>query len=394
MKRFDDLLVVELAGSVAGGHVGRMFACLGARVLLVEPPMGDRARAEGEPLAGRGMGTTFAALHTGKESVGLNLHRDSGVALFDRLLARADVVIESASPGPLRPVSAKSAHERLVTLFISPFGLTGPYRRFRSTSFTDYAASGHMYLNGEPDREPIQGAGRQPEYAAGAYGFIGAMVALWAREETGRGQTVDVSHMEAMASLHQWTTVRYTHGGFVQKRIGNRYDTTHPITVYRCKDGYVAISPSAEEQGQRFLAITGLAHLLDDPRFNTGVARLINADAFDQLLEPWLMENTVNEIVELCQATRIPAERVPGMLELLRDPHLAARDFWQTPDGAEGPRYPGAPFRIGSRPWRVRPAPTLGSGSRAVLSELGAEHLDALRQAGAISTAEAGDGGG
>jgi crotonobetainyl-CoA:carnitine CoA-transferase CaiB-like acyl-CoA transferase len=353
MKSFDQLVVAELAGSVAGSYAGKMFADLGARVVKVEPPSGDPQRAEGELL--EGMGTVFAAVNTGKESVALDVQTAAGAAQLDRLLRQADLVIESSAPNPLHPVTADAVHPQLVKLFISPFGLNGPYAGHRSTAFTDYAISGHMYLNGEPDREPIQGAGRQAEYAAGVYGFIGAMTALWAREETGRGQTVDVSHMESMASLHQWTTVRYTHGGFVQRRIGNRYDTTHPITIYPCKDGYVAISPSAEAQGQRFLAITGLGHLLDDPRFATGVARLNNADAFDELLMPWLMTRTVAEIVEICQTARIPAGPVPGMLELLEDEHLAARGFWQRVPGSPL-RYPGPAFRMSDHPWRLRPA--------------------------------------
>ncbi len=382
MTPFQQLLVVELAGSVAGSYAGKLFAGLGARVIKVEPPAGDPLRAEGEPLAAGG--TVFAAVNTGKQSVVLEVRTATGAALLDRLLARADLVIESAAPGPLRPLTRDREHPRLVKLYLSPFGLTGPYAGFRSTALTDYAMGGQLYLNGEPDREPLQGAGRQPEYAAAVYGFIGAMVALLAREQTGRGQTVDVSHMETMASLHQWTTVRWTHGRYIQKRIGNRYDTTHPITVYPCKDGHVAISASSEEQGQRFMAVSGLGHLLDDPRFATGVARLQNADAFDELLMPWLMERTAAEIVEICQTARVPAGPVPGMQELLEDDHLAARGFWQQPDGPNGPRYPGPPFRLSGHPWRLRPAPAMGADTGAVLAELGVTEREALRQAGII----------
>lgn len=412
MKRFDELVIVELAGSVAGSYTGKMFADLGAQVLKVEPPVGDCQRSQGEPL--EGMGTLFAALNTSKESVALDLHIPTGAAILDRLLARADLVIESSAPGSLRPITRQdlpatgtaqalslapmedrtdrgashrsrldfiSLHPHLVRLYISPFGLDGPYAGYRSTSFTDYAAGGQMYLNGEPDREPIQGAGHQASYAAGVYGFIGALAALWAREQTGRGQTVDVSHMETMASLHQWTTVRWTHGHFIQRRVGNRYDSTHPITIYPCKDGYVAMSAAAEHQAQRLLAVAGLADLLDDPRFATGVARLQNADAFDAKLLPWLMANTVEDIVSITQAARIPVGPVPTMLELLNDSHLASRDFWQTVGGPESLRYPGRPFRLSRHAWKVRHAPALGSATSTVLTELGIMQPHALRQA-------------
>ncbi len=401
MTPFAELVVVELAGSVAGSYAGKLFADLGARVIIIEPPEGSPLRAEGEPLGTSS--TAFAALNTGKQSLVLDLLTPSGASHLARLLARADIVIESAVPGPLQPVTASGdvgaagapsrrpqrgdegagAYPHLIKLYLSPFGVSGPYAGYRSTALTDYAMGGQLYLNGEPEREPVQGAGRQPEYAAAVYGFIGVLVALLARAETGRGQTVDVSHMETMASLHQWTTVRWTHGRYIQKRIGNRYDTTHPITVYPCKDGYVAISGSSEEQGQRFMAVSGLGAYLDDPRFATGVARLQNADAFDALLMPWLMAHTAAEIVEICQTARVPAGPVPGMLELLADAHLAARGFWQQPDGPGGLRYPGPPFRFSRHPWALRPAPALGADTTAILAQLSGIRHPASREGGA-----------
>jgi crotonobetainyl-CoA:carnitine CoA-transferase CaiB-like acyl-CoA transferase len=358
---FQDLLVVEIAGSVAGGYAGKLFAGFGATVLLIEPPEGDPARAIGERLDG--CGTLFAYLHTGKHSVALDLSTATGRTRFDGLLARADVVIESASPGPLQPLTADHPAERLVKLYVSPFGLSGPYRRYRSTQFTDYAAGGQMYVTGEPEREPLQGAGRQPEYAAGTYGLIAALAALRHRYQTGAGQTIDVSHMEAMASLHQWTSVKWTHTGTIERRIGNRYSSAHPITIYPCKDGYIALSAASDLAAERFLSVIGLGHLLADRRFATGLDRLEHWQAFDAELLPWLMAHTVEEIVSLGQAVRVPVGPVPGMLELLQDRHLAARGFWQSVEVAGRTlRYPGPPFRLSRHAWRALPPPELGSG--------------------------------
>jgi crotonobetainyl-CoA:carnitine CoA-transferase CaiB-like acyl-CoA transferase len=386
-RRFSELVVVELAGSVAGNFAGKLFSDYGATVLKVEPPGGDPQRAVGERW--QGTGTLFAYLNTGKKSVALDLVTATGRGLLGRLLGRADLVIESSSPEPLVPVTAEVEDERLVRLYISPFGLTGPFAGYRSTPFTDYAIAGQMFLSGEPDREPIQGAGRQTEYQAGAYGFIGAMAALWERERGGRGQTVDVSHMEGMASLHQWTTVRYTHGGYIQQRVGNRYDTTHPITIYPCKDGYVGVSAPRDDQLERFLAGAGLSHLLEDPRFANGVARLQHADAFDEQLLPWLMQHTVEEIVTLGQELRVPVGPVPGMLELLEDRHLAARGFWRPLGDGTPLRYPGPPFRMSGHERALHPPPVTGDHTRWYLNEMGVEQIDALRQAGIVGEADA-----
>lgn len=359
VKPFESLVIVELAGSVAGAYAGKLFAGFGATVLKVEPPGGDPMRAVGEPLDG--MGTPFAYLNTSKSSVVIDLSDAPGRVELGALLQRADAVIESASPGPLAPVTRDMEFRGLIKAFVSPFGLTGPYADYRSTSLTDFAAGGQLYLTGEPDREPVQGAGPQAEYAAGLHAFIGILAALRYRAASGEGQEIDVSHMETMVSLHQWTSVRWTHGGKIQRRIGNRYDTLHPVTLYGCKDGFVAVSASTEDQGERLMAVAGVGDMHNDPRFRGGSARLVNSEAFDALLAPWLTEHTVAELVEIGQTARIPVAPAPGLLELVADPHLAARGFWQRPEGVtNGPRYPGPPFRISGMPWRLRRAPDLG----------------------------------
>ena len=362
IKPFESLVIVELAGSVAGAYAGKLFAGFGATVLKVEPPGGDPMRSVGEPLDG--MGTTFAYLNTGKSSVVIDMSEASGRAKLQTLLRTADAVIESASPGPLVPLARANETPGLIKAFVSPFGLSGPYANYRSTSLTDFAAGGQMYLTGEPDREPLQGAGPQAQYAAALHAFIGILAALRHRGATGEGQEIEVSHMETMASLHQWTSVRWTHGGRIQRRIGNRYDTLHPVTLYACRDGFVAVSASTEDQAERLMAVAGVGEMHDDPRFRGGAARLVNAEAFDELLAPWLMSHTAAELVEIGQTARIPVAPAPGLLELVADPHLDARGFWQRPIGeTDGPRYPGPPFRISGIPWRLSPAPQLGEGA-------------------------------
>ncbi len=394
-KPFSDLVVVEVVGSVGGGYAGKLFAGYGATVLLVEPPGDSPQRDEGEKLSG--CGTLFAYLHAGKRSVCLDLKSTSGSGLLMRLLATADVLIESSSPEPLRPMRLEGQEgqsqqrsqnaavpdslPRLVRLCISPFGLTGPYSGYRSTPFTDYAAGGQMFVTGEPDREPIQGAGRQPEYAAGTYGFIATMAALYYREQSGSGQAIDVSHMEAMASLHQWTSVKYTHTGTIEHRIGNRYSSAHPITIYPCKDGHVAVSAASDETTARLLAVIGYAHLLADPRYETGLDRLQHADEFDAEIMPWLMAHTADEIVRISQEVRVPVGPVPGMLALLDDPHLAARDFWDTvPVGGRPLRYPGPPFRLSAHAWQPAPPPGLGAGTERALATAGLTDLNAPQE--------------
>jgi crotonobetainyl-CoA:carnitine CoA-transferase CaiB-like acyl-CoA transferase len=362
MKPFAELTIVEVSGSVAGAYAAKLFSDFGARVVKVEPPEGDVSRRTG-PEFGRSS-ALFEYLNTGKSSLALDTETASGREVLARVCAAADIVIESFSPGPAEPLpDAVTSSAAAIRVRISPFGLTGPCRDYRSTPFTDFAVAGHMYLTGEPDREPLQGAPDQTLFAAGAHAYIGALTALIAREHTGRGQDIDISHFEVMTSVHQWTTVRYTHGGVIQTRVGNRYGSLHPSTLYECSDGWVAFGAVGNEPLSRFLALVGMEEILEDERFNSGGGRFANADAFDAILGPWMLAHTVAEVVSLGQAIRAAVAPVNDLETLLNDEHLAAREFWARPvDTTDPAEYPGPPFRMSGHAWRLTSAPAVGEG--------------------------------
>lgn len=361
-QRFEELEVVEVAGSVAGAWAAKLFADHGAHVVKVEPPGGDPLRRCGEPWR-NGAGTLSAHLDTSKSSVVVDLDTAGGRASLATVLGDADVVIESSAPDPLQPVSPGLGHDGLVTVLLSPFGLSGPHASWRATSLIDEAASGHLHLSGDPDREPLRGPGLQSAYAAGAIGFFGAMAALWARRRDGRGQTVEVSHVEAMVALHQFTFVKHTHGGQVLRRLGNRYaGPGYPIGGYACADGWVSLSAPAGDQVERLLAVTDLLHLLEGPGAASMMDLQSDPDVIDEALRPWMAERTVAEVVELFQAMRIPADATLTMHGLLDDPHMAERGFWHEMDGL---RHVGPPFRFGRHHWRPTPAPAVGDGPSA-----------------------------
>ena len=277
----------------------------------------------------------------------------------------------------------------LVMTSISGFGQSGPYRDYKATSIVNYALSGHLYINGEPDREPLQGPGPQPEYQGGLHGFLGTMMALYCREETGLGQWVDISNLECMAGFHQFTVTRYTYGVEIKERTGNRYESDHPITIYPCKDGYIALSASSRPQQELLYSLIGMPELIEDPRFQTVQDRIANADAFDNLILPWLKERTKDELFHTCSEWRVPCAPVSGPEELLNDPHYQARGFWVEVDHPETGKltYPGAPFKMSETPWQVGRAPLLGEHNEEIYCQrLGYSKQDmvVLRETGVI----------
>ena len=350
-KPFSDLRVMELAGSHAGAFAAKMFGDYGAQVVKVVPPGGDPLIHHGELLDAHSLGdaeigSIWAFCNTSK----FVLEAEARSAEVQRLTSSSDVVIESSAPDPLSPVTMQLEATSVVRVYISPFGLSGPWSNRRSNVFTDDAASGHMYLNGEADRHPFRRHGRHTEYAAGMYGFIGALAALIARESMGEGQSVEVSHLEAMAAMHQHTTTMWTHGGHILRRDGNAQPGMwHPAGVYECADGFIFLGHATGTKLEPFLQAGGMGHLFDDPRFATNESRGRNKKAFDAALRPWLMSQTSQELCELGEATFSPMGPVWSTHEFLADPHMAAREFFVPLDDERGEEViPRGPFRIGS----------------------------------------------
>ena len=370
-QSFESLRVIELAGSHAGAFAGKMFADNGARVVKVEPPGGDPLRGSGAILPRHALeddtiGSIWAYCNTGKQLAELR----AGAEL-DHLLDVADVIIESSAPDPLVPTTLGHPDDRAVKVYISPLGLHGPQAEWRSNVFTDDALGGHLYLNGEPDREPFRRHGRHTEYSAGMYGFIGAMAGLLARERIGQGQTVEIAHVECMVAMHQHTTTMWTHAGHVLRREGNSQPGMwHPAGVYECGDGYVFLCHASGAKLEPFLHAAGLGELLDDPRFADDVSRGAHKKEFDAALRPWLMSRTVEQICELGEATFSPMGPVWDTHQFLADPHLAARDYLRPLDGERGEFVvPRGPFRVGGAEASPRPPQPLDEAGFAAFTD-------------------------
>ena len=350
----NDLVVLEMAGSRAGAYTAKLLGDLGATVVLVEP-------AGGAPL--RSDPAEWAAWVTSRSIV-----VTSGSAAAAQWLERADVVIESSADRPLQPASA--TRSEAIRVRISPFGSSGPYASWRGADIVDQAIGGHLYLSGDPNRDPLQGPAGQGALAAGAYGAIGAMAALHSRRrgvnDGGMGQIVEVTHHETLAALHQFTDVRYTHGHERLRRMGNRYaGPGSPIGMYPAGDGWIALTIATGPHFETLLALSGLDHLLVHPEITSMTDLQLRGDIFDPALTEWLSHYTVAEAVELLQSVRLAAGPVLTMTELLDDPQLAVRDWW-VPAEMEGRtvRLPGRPFRIDGWAWNAGQAP--GSGGESV----------------------------
>lgn len=379
-----DLRVIELGQGIAAPYCGKLFSDLGAEVIKIEPAEGDRARRYGpfpndEPDPEKS--GLYLHLNTGKKSLTLDTAVTSGQVVLKKLLASADVLIDDESSRVDDALVAEFPN--LVRVTVTPFGLTGPYAGYRGNSLTAMAMSTIMYGTGEPDKEPLTTGGTPADYIAGIHAWIGALAALESRARDGKGQHVDVAVADAAACADEYNTAMYGFQGAIRRRYYSRHIFGYPMDILPCKDGYVVVVPGATGFPQRGLADTGavspMSLLMGDPEmdkhelFQSGQQRMVRWQEFDELLMPWLMENNAADIVSLAQALRMPFAIVPTVADLLEDPHLAERAFFQRIDhpSAGELTYAGPPFRMSDTPPVIERAPTLGEHNESLLGDVG-----------------------
>ena len=391
-----DLRVIELAQGIAGPYCGKLFADLGAEVIKIEPPEGDRSRRLGpfpEDTPHHEKGGLFLHLNTSKKSVTLDVSVISGQVILKKLLGEADVLVESDGPSRMAEQglsydTLKADFPNLVYVTITPFGATGPYKDYRGNSLTAMAMSTIMYNTGEPDREPLTTGGTPADYIAGIHAWIGALAALAYRAREGRGQQVDVSMAEAAACADEYNSGMYAFQGAIRRRYYSRHIFGYPNDIFPCKDGHIVLIPGVGGFPQRGLTgeggVSPMALLLENPEldqhplFQSWSERMLRFQEFEELVLPWLREHTAQETVELAQALRMPFALVPSVKDLLEDEHLQARGFFQRiehPEAGELP-YAGPPFRMSETPPRIERAPLLGEHNRSLLGELGYSAAD------------------
>lgn len=397
MAALHGVRVVEWSNSVSAPFCGKLLAELGADVIKIEPPgLGDNSRSQGPfpqgiPHPERSGLFLFANLN--KRGVTLNLETSAGRQLLDRLLSSSDIFLENQPLDLLEKLgldypALETRHPQLIVTSISPYGRTGPYRSYQGCDLTVNAMGGLSFGTGYPHREPLTTPMHQATYLAGVGAAFATIVALLGRDLTGRGQLVDVAEAQVIGTLLTgYHLPTYIYRGVAGWRSGNRMRLgLFPNCVLPCRDGYICIDAPQLEQYQRFLDLLGDQAWMQEPRYRD---RRAMSDQYPEeaeaLIAPWFMEHTKEEILRLCLDHRIPCVPVKTFDEVMADPQLNARGYFQeVPHPEAGSfQYPGPPYRLSASPCRVvRPAPTLGQHNREVLGgELGLEEAELMEMA-------------
>lgn len=390
--------VIDMSMGWAGPLATRHLADMGAEIIKVESCArfdwwrGWEATPEWIAQNAAERSSAFNTVNRNKLDVTLDLVSPAGSALFKRLVAVADAVVENYSAGVLPKLgldypALRAVNEEIVMVSMPAFGANGPWRDYRAYGSTVEHASGLPHLSGKADWPPTMIHVAYGDAVGGLNGAAALLTALRHRRRTGQGQHVDLSQSECLFPLGIHGILEQSVNGAAPQRLGNRSarDAPHGVYPARGDDQWVVIQVFDEEQWR---ALTTVAPALAE--FGTRADRLARVDAIDESLTQWTRGFDADVLMQRLQDLGIPCAKVQGMEQLLNDPHLAARQFWLSLDRAYVGRqpHPVAPYRADGTAYGIdTPAPTLGQHNAQVLTELlglGAAELAALQQAGVI----------
>ncbi len=390
-RGLEGVRIIECGEMVAAAYATKLMADMGAEVIKIErPTSGDSARQRG-PFPGKiphpEKSGLFLYLNTNKRGVTLDVEHPRGREIFHKLVSQADLLVHNVHPARMAAMGLEyeqlsQLNPSLIMTSITPFGLQGPHSHYQATDLTLWNAGGLCYLNGggpgSEDLPPLKPFGQQAGFQAGIHAAVASLGALFARFTDGVGQHIDFSIQETLMAISEFAGIMPTYANQIVVRFtGNK--AIRPLDIMECKDGYIYLCCVEEHQWKEFVDIMGNPEWATEEIFATRLHRAENWDALQVLLEPWVKEQSVEELYHKAQARRIPFAPVSTMGDLLNSEHLKARGFFAeiTHPVAGTYPYPTSPYKMSAVPWTLRrPAPCLGQHNAEVYGAIGLSRQD------------------
>ncbi len=391
-----DLRVLEMGQLLAGPFCGQLLADFGAEVIKLEQPgVGDPMREWGREKP-HGKSLWWPVVARNKKSVTLNLREREAQDIVRDLVAKSDILIENFRPGTMERWGLgydqlSAINPKLVMVRVTGFGQTGPYSSQAGYGSIGEAMGGLRYVVGDPATPPSRMGISIGDSLAATYAALGALMAVHARERTGRGQVVDSAIYEAVLAMMESLVSEYDQVGYVRERTGAILPNVAPSNVYPTRDGQmILIAANQDTVFKRLASAMGRPELADDPRYATHSARGKVQPELDSLIGEWSATVDSEPLLHLMNENGIPAGRIYRAPEMMDDPHFKAREaIVRVPHPIFGslamqnvaPRLSETPGAV------VACGPELGQHTEEVLGGilgLSADQLEGLRGRGII----------
>lgn len=390
----EGIKVLELSRTLAGPFCSMQLADMGAEVIKVEQPgIGDETRSYTPPEI-NGESCYFMSLNKNKKSITLNLKSEEGQKIVKELVKDADVLIENFRNGTMEKFGLgydvlKEINPRLVYCAVSGFGRSGPMKDEPAYDLIMQGFGGLMSVTGEEGRVPVKVGFSVVDLATGLYAALGIVLAIHAREKTGKGQFVESSLLETIVSLTNYLGQNVLATGKAPERLGSAHPSLVPYQAFETKDGYVIIGVPNDWLWKKMCDALGLDDLKDHPKYAENNNRVANREELVGILTEYTKTKESAEIIDILKRAGVPSGPINNIAELLDHPQVIHREMVQEVQhptiGAL--KMLGVPLKLSETPGSIRKAPPLLSeNTNEVLETLGysSEDLKNLKEKGVI----------
>jgi crotonobetainyl-CoA:carnitine CoA-transferase CaiB-like acyl-CoA transferase len=355
----EDIRIIDLADEKAA-FCTKLLADLGARVIKVEKPSGDASREMGPFFRAKNSShhsLSFFYNNTNKHSIKMNLDHTEDRSKFVDLIKKTDVLVESLPPGYLKDIglaydNLSQINPRLIYVSVSGFGQSEPRRDYKSCDLVAAAYGGQMYVNGSPLREPLKSFGDQSYYTASLFATTGILLALRSRDQTGKGDHIDISLQESVTATLEHVMIRY----FAERVVYRRQESLHwndEFVVLPCRDGFMNVTLLQHwETLIEWIDTEGMAEDLKDDVWRDERYRRTHRNHIVEVVGNWMSTHSVDDLFQKAQLMRFPWSPVRSLNEVLECPQHKARNFFiekKHPELGVTLKYPGVPFITSSK---------------------------------------------
>ena len=326
-----NLLVVDLTRVLVGPYCTMILSDLGARVIKVEAPeIGDDSRKFGPFI--ENYSAYFMSLNRGKESIALNLKNNDDKKIFEKILAKADILVENFKPGTLekwgygwKEVSKK--YPKLIYASASGFGQTGPLRELPAYDMVVQGMGGLMSVTGQPNTEPTRVGTSIGDITAGLFTAIGINAALYDRQKTGKGTFIDVSMLDCQIAILENAIARYLAKNEIPEPMGSRHPSITPFEAFKTKDSYIIIAAGNDKLFKSLCDVLQIPEISTDDRFSTNSLRSENADQLKKIIEEKLSLKKTDEWVKEMEQLKIPCGPIFNIKQAVENPQVQERNM-------------------------------------------------------------------
>ena len=326
-----NLLVIDLTRVLVGPYCTMILSDLGARVIKIEAPeVGDDSRKFGPFIDD--YSAYFMSLNRGKESIALNLKNSDDKKIFDKILSRADILVENFKPGTLdrwgfgwKEVNKK--YPKLIYASASGFGQTGPLKELPAYDMVVQGMGGLMSVTGQPNSEPTRVGTSIGDITAALFTTIGINAALYDRQKTGKGVFVDVSMLDCQIAILENAIARYLSKNEIPKPMGSRHPSIAPFEAFKTKDNYIIIAAGNDKLFEKLCSVLKLDKVHTNSKFNTNSSRAQNMDELKKIIEEKLSIKNTSLWVKEMEKEKIPCGPIFNIKEAVENPQIESRNM-------------------------------------------------------------------